>query len=768
VSYLTPDQVRLRAALATAQEQNATALRTVAGDGLSAGQAQQLLEQVRAWRGPNAFALQRYLASRPDALTAPAPDCPMPAVRLLAALTAAGYGARVTLVGCADCGRTSPVPRRTGPAGRLCDGCADRRRPRVPCARCGAAAAVEARRPEGGICAACHKRDPATRRQCGGCHRMMYPARHLPDGSYRCQACAPKNRQRCCRCDRVRRVNAWTPQGPVCGTCYQSPARRCGVCGQVAPIMHRARGSTPDTCFRCAKRKVRTCYACGNRGRGRRIHGGRGPFHCDACAPDEAVPGEVRPCSLCSAPRPVAALFPLGPVCGRCYRATRRTPEPCAGCGRHRALVGRAEDGDGLCIACCFPGEPSARCSACAGPADLMPGGRCPRCTAAALVTELLAAGEPHVPAPLRPLAAVLAGADNPYTVLAWLRGSSSARLLGRLAANPATLTHEHLDTLPRMISTAYVRGLLVTAGLLPPRDENLARLVSWSARTLATLTPQDATIVRPFADWHVIRDARRRSAAGRYTYAAYKGDCSDIRAAIALLAWLDTKQVTLSALQQPHLDTWAADRPSLRSCAVPFVRWACARHLTAAPLTLRHPASQLAANFDAEDVHARQLRRCLNDPSLPPEVRITGALVRLYALPLTKIVELTSDQLGHDASHTYLTIRSHPVLLPPKLAQLISDYQQRHTPGQHGEQHPRYLLPGQHPGQPRNPAGLADAMRRHGLPARSARNTAMIQALADLPPPLIADLIGIHPATAERWSVLAAERWSEYVGSRP
>jgi hypothetical protein len=155
----------------------------------------------------------------------------------------------VTLVGCADCGRTSPVPGRTGPAGRLCDGCASRRRPRVPCARCGRAAVVEARRPEGGICAACHKRDPDTRKECGGCHRMMYPARHLADGSYLCQACAPKNQQRCCRCERVRRVNAWTPQGPVCGTCYRSPARLCGVCGQVAPIMHRARAGTPDTCF---------------------------------------------------------------------------------------------------------------------------------------------------------------------------------------------------------------------------------------------------------------------------------------------------------------------------------------------------------------------------------------------------------------------------------------------------------------------------------------------------------------------------------------
>ncbi len=141
----------------------------------------------------------------------------------------------------------------------------------------------------------------------------------------------------------------------------------------------------------------------------------------------------------------------------------------------------------------------------------------------------------------------------------------------------------------------------------------------------------------RLFADWDVIRDARRRSASGRYTYAAYKSDCSNIRAAIALLACLDAQQVSLAAVQQRHLDTWATDRPSLRSCTVPFVRWASARHLTPVPLILSHPPSQLAVNFNAEDSHAQQLVQCLNDPSLPPEIRITGALVRLYALPLTR-----------------------------------------------------------------------------------------------------------------------------------
>jgi hypothetical protein len=41
-----------------------------------------------------------------------------------------------------------------------------------------------------------------------------------------------------------------------------------------------------------------------------------------------------------------------------------------------------------------------------------------------------------------------------------------------------------------------------------------------------------------------------------------------------------------------------------------------------------------------------------------------------------------------------------------------------------------------------------------------------MMDALADLPPMVIADLLGIHPKTAQRWATLAGENWSEYVSS--
>ncbi|MFG2359944.1 hypothetical protein [Streptomyces sp. NPDC048521] len=42
-----------------------------------------------------------------------------------------------------------------------------------------------------------------------------------------------------------------------------------------------------------------------------------------------------------------------------------------------------------------------------------------------------------------------------------------------------------------------------------------------------------------------------------------------------------------------------------------------------------------------------------------------------------------------------------------------------------------------------------------------------MVQALADMPPVLISDLIGIQPRTAKRFAALSSENWSDYLAGR-
>ena len=51
----------------------------------------------------------------------------------------------------------------------------------------------------------------------------------------------------------------------------------------------------------------------------------------------------------------------------------------------------------------------------------------------------------------------------------------------------------------------------------------------------------------------------------------------------------------------------------------------------------------------------------------------------------------------------------------------------------------------------------------QHGLPTLAARNTAMIEAVAELPPIVVGDLFGIHPGTAHTWAKLAQTTWTVY-----
>ncbi len=219
--------------------------------------------------------------------------------------------------------------------------------------------------------------------------------------------------------------------------------------------------------------------------------------------------------------------------------------------------------------------------------------------------------------------------------------------------------------------NTRYIREVLVTTSAPLRRQENLARLKLWVKEAVTNLPSHQARIIGPFAEWNVVRDARRRATRGRYTSNAAAGDRTDIRTAIEFLIWLDTRDLELVTLRQEDVDLWLTTYPTRRRGLASFIRWTVARRLTS-KLTVPPKPKTLPSHFLDEDEYSDQLRRCLNDDALPLEVRIAGALIMLYALPATRIVELTTDRLHHEDDGVYLTLDRHPVLLPPKLARLI------------------------------------------------------------------------------------------------
>lgn len=382
-----------------------------------------------------------------------------------------------------------------------------------------------------------------------------------------------------------------------------------------------------------------------------------------------------------------------------------------------RIIIGRTVVGGDLCASCCGQDAPDDRCRACGKPGDLIEDGRCPQCVLTERVRDLLSDEHGTMPAQLVPLVEVLANLKNPYPALTWLRRSQAARLLAELAARPADITHELLDTLPQHRATHYLRGVLVTAGVLPQRHEYLARLELWLATTLPQVQHRHMATVRPYAEWCVLREARRLAARGRYTQGALHSDYSEIRACITFMEWLDGKCLDLTSLDQEHFDLWLCTHPTQLDPIAPFLRWAQKRRLTGR-LELPRRHRQYASNFLSEDELRQQLHRCLNDEALPREMRIVGALIRLYALPVTRIVTLTTDRFHREGNDAYLTIGHHPVILPPKLAKLIED-QITHgatAPGLARElgNNAGYLLPGAIPGTHRDPLGTAAQLKHH------------------------------------------------------
>jgi hypothetical protein len=53
--------------------------------------------------------------------------------------------------------------------------------------------------------------------------------------------------------------------------------------------------------------------------------------------------------------------------------------------------------------------------------------------------------------------------------------------------------------------------------------------------------------------------------------------------------------------------------------------------------------------------------------------------------------------------------------------------------------------------------------MKQHGLPTIGARNTAMIEAVSELPPIVVSDLFGVSAGTAHRWAQYA-QGWADYL----
>jgi hypothetical protein len=240
-------------------------------------------------------------------------------------------------------------------------------------------------------------------------------------------------------------------------------------------------------------------------------------------------------------------------------------------------------------------------------------------------------------------------------------------------------------------------------------------------------------------------------------------------RVALELLSWLDEQQLELEDLTQSLLDKWLAGGTTRSYTIRYFLTWAARRGLVAVMSVPSVPHRDPVRILPEEECW-HQLHQLLNDAALPADVRAAGALVLLYGLQTTHIRQLRADHLREHDGQMRLAIGHPAVPVPPKLAAVLR--QLAETPPRHSRisasmPGPQWLFPGLLPGRPAARSGFSRKLLDYGIDARPARNAALIALVENVPPPILAETLGLHINTTVRWADIARRDWTAYLAAR-
>jgi hypothetical protein len=169
----------------------------------------------------------------------------------------------------------------------------------------------------------------------------------------------------------------------------------------------------------------------------------------------------------------------------------------------------------------------------CAGPAGN-------RCADRQRVEQMLAGPEGTVHPQLAGLRGLLLSDNTPDQIYDWLDGTKWAQLLTDLAHTGEPITHDAIDAGPQLVEVQYRTQLLVSAGVLAARENNLDSVEAWLAKFLVDKRRDAAALLCRYASRSVLRRARSRAERhGPVTSGVRKYAQDRLRVAADFLTWL-------------------------------------------------------------------------------------------------------------------------------------------------------------------------------------------------------------------------------------
>jgi integrase len=464
-----------------------------------------------------------------------------------------------------------------------------------------------------------------------------------------------------------------------------------------------------------------------------------------------------RECGRCHNLVPkIRAHWPEGPICGPCFTTAARTYGQCAFCGAERLLPGRSPTGQDICRDCAGI-TTNLECDNCGREAERLRGGHCARCVLTGDLKQLL---KPHTPPDMRikRLIAELSAVPRPESIITWMRHPATTDLLSKIGTRELQLNHEAFDAMPPSRSLEHLREMLVHHRMMPDRgDPRMARFERWLEQRLETLEPTPAihTPIEQFARWHHLRRLRENTDPTRNMDNATRCAKQEITEAGKLLRWLlDEHNTAINDLQQAHLDTYLSEGPTTRSTVRNFIQWR-ARAGIAPPFKTRYRTARTTP-LNSSRQRLDLIKTLAEAEHVALSTRIAGLILLLYGTPVSRICELTLEDVNTTPARTTIQVGDLPAPIPEALLALFHQHLAERGNHRTMNDHCPWLFPGTRAGHHISEQSLMHRLRGFGIDIQAARNAALHDLTKEIDPASLADLLGystqvmnIHAARA-------------------
>lgn len=160
--------------------------------------------------------------------------------------------------------------------------------------------------------------------------------------------------------------------------------------------------------------------------------------------------------------------------------------------------------------------------------------------------------------------------------------------------------------------------------------------------------------------------------------------------------------------------------------------------------------------------------RRLVRDDTLDPLDRVAGALVVLYAQPLVRICALNTDDIATNDDIVTVRLGGDRLELPEPFAPTLIRGPPSPRRGGVAEQlSADWLFPGQRAGRHLAAASLGRRLRVIGIEPRRARLAALDQLSVEIPPAMLAGVLGLKTPYVVRHTSRSGGDWAHYAADR-